>query len=57
MLLYVLGGKLRELKHDNLPDDYEDISVRDDELAVAGWDDKKLLLFSTTIYTEKKKCV
>ena len=38
-----------ELRHDNLPDLYCDISVRDDELAVAGWDNKKLLLFSITI--------
>ena len=49
MLLYVLGGKLRELRHDNLPDYYMDISVRDDELAVAGWNNKKLLLFSLRV--------
>ena len=49
MLLYVSGRKLRELRNDNLPDHYEDISVRDDELAVAGWDNEKFLLFSTTI--------
>ena len=40
-----LGIKLKELKHDMLPDYYEDISVRGDELAVAGWADSKLLLF------------
>ena len=49
MLLYALGGKLRELRHDNLPDFYCDISVRDDELAVAGLDNEKLLLFSMKV--------
>ena len=49
MLLYVLGRKLRELRHDNLPDHYEDISVRGGELAVAGWREKKLLLFSLRV--------
>ena len=37
------------LRHDNLPDYYMKISVRGDELAVAGWADKKLLLFSLRI--------
>ena len=41
--------KLRDLRQQNLPDLYEDISVRDDELAVAGWDDNKLLLFSMEV--------
>ena len=49
MLFHVLGGKLRELRHDNLPDAYEDISVSDDELSVAGWNDEKLLLFSMKV--------
>ena len=45
MLSYFPGKKLEELGQDNLPDHYEDISVRDDELAVAGWDDNNVLLF------------
>ena len=49
MLSYVLGGTLKVLRHDNLPDHYEDISVRDDELAVAGMREKKLLLFSMEV--------
>ena len=38
-----------ELRHDNLPDYYMKISVRGDELAVADWDNTKLLLFSLRI--------
>lgn len=30
---------------DRLPSHYEDISVRGDELAVAGWGENKLILF------------
>ena len=48
-LLTLSGRKLRELRHDNLPDHCGDISVRDDELAVAGFKDKKLLLFSMKV--------
>ena len=43
------GTKRKELRNENLPDYYEDISVRDDELAVAGWNDKKLLVFSMKV--------
>ena len=50
MLWHFSGRKLRELRHDNLPDDYEDISVRDDELAVAGFNDNKLLLFRLKVW-------
>ena len=49
MLKHFSGRKLRELRHDNLPDHCGDISVRDDELAVAGFKDKKLLLFSMKV--------
>ena len=50
MYCYIFSGrKLKESRHDKLPDHYEDISVRDDEIAVAGWDDKKLLLFSMKV--------
>ena len=48
-LLTLSGRKLRELRHDNLPDHCGDISVRDDELALAGFNDKKLLLFSMKV--------
>ena len=31
--------------HDKLPSHYEDISVRGNQLAVAGWNDKNVLPF------------
>ena len=39
---------MKEMKVAELPDDYCDISIRGNELAVAGWNTKKLLLFKIT---------
>ena len=40
---------MKELKHDILPDIYCDISLMDDELAIAGGYKEKLLLFSIEV--------
>ena len=46
MWIFVFEGlKLAECTHDNLPRFYESISIKNGELAVAGWTDKELLLF------------
>ena len=42
--------KLEDLRQQNLPDHYKDIGVRDDDPAVAGWDNCKLLLLGMKIY-------
>ena len=36
---------MKELRHDSLPDYYEQISVHGDELAVAGWHSESALLY------------
>ena len=41
----IAGTKLKEMKVAELPELYHDISIKGNELAVAGWDTKKLLLF------------
>lgn len=45
---FFTGIKLAEMKHDQLPDYYTDMSVRDGEMAVSGWDDKNFKLFKLT---------
>jgi hypothetical protein len=48
-MLLLTGLKLNEMKHDQLPAPVcQDISVRDDELAVAGWNDKNFKIFKLT---------
>ena len=42
--MIVTGRKLQEIKHDQLPEYCNDISVRDDELAAAGWSDKNYVI-------------
>ena len=41
----LLGKKLKEMRVDELPDLYKDISIKGDELAVTGWYTKSFLLF------------
>ena len=48
-MLLLTGLKLNEMKHDQLTAPFcVDISVRDDELAVAGWVDNNFKLFKLT---------
>ena len=42
---FVTGKLLHMFTHDKLPSSYEDISVRGNQLAVAGWNDNNILLF------------
>ena len=42
---FITGKKMTELSHDRLPCYYVSISIRGTELAVAGLDENKLLLF------------
>ena len=44
----LLGKKLKEMRVDELPDYFEYISIKGDELVVAGWRTKSLLLFKIT---------
>ena len=44
-VLSFAGTKLKEIKVEQLPDHNEDISIRGNELAVAGLNTKTLLLF------------
>ena len=41
----LIGEKLKEMRVDELLDKYYYISIKGDELAVAGWYTKSLLLF------------
>ena len=43
--IWFSGTKLTALSHEKLPAYYEEISIRGSELAIAGWKDKKILLF------------
>ena len=46
VMIHISGKLLKQFGElEKLPNFFEDISMRGDELAVAGWADKKLLLF------------